>query len=164
MRFECIADFGLLNFSRKDQNVYGKMCRYRELIREEFENWNLPIHKEEEGEIATLLGVEVGGNPPKTKPVEEKRWLAFECLWEMGKYGHAMPTTVESVVALTTWLFMLLRHGLSIFDQTYRWVRENREQKRMMIVPREVRRELLAAAVFLLLVGQDLTMAWDKKV
>ena len=77
LHFEYIDDFGLLCFSRKDQDVYGEKSRCRDLVKEEFENWDFTMHKEEEVELATLLGVEVGGSPPSTKPVEEKRWLAF---------------------------------------------------------------------------------------
>jgi len=68
------------------------------------------------------------------------------------------------VIALTTWIFMIMREGLSIYQETYTWVREHREMKGLLWLPMEVRRELLAAAVALLLVGQDLTMGWNPNV
>ena len=77
LHFEHTDYFGLLYFSRKDQDVYGKKSRCRDLVKEEFENWDLTMHKEEEVEVATLLGVEVDGSSPSTKPVEERRWLVF---------------------------------------------------------------------------------------
>ena len=45
LHFEHTDDFGLLYFSRKDQDVYAKKSRCRGLVKEEFENWNLTMHK-----------------------------------------------------------------------------------------------------------------------
>ena len=90
----------------------------------------------------------------------EKRWLAIECCWELAQSGSAVPLQVEGMVSLSTWLFMVARTHLSVFDQVYRWTRENRPLRKAQPIPKEVRRELAVAAVILLTVEQRLDASW----
>ena len=108
--------------------------------------------------------MEIGGVPPVVRPVPEKRWLAIEVQWELARAGRGLPKVVEAIVALSTWIFMVGRDALCIYQEVYHWIRENRMTSRLLTIPREVRRELAAAAASLLVVEQDLTIPWDDVV
>ena len=104
------------------------------------------VHKEELGTEMTSLGHLVGGWPPGIVGSPCKQWLAIECLWELSQQTRALPTQVESVVSLATWLAMVARGLLSVLDQTYEWTHANRHSKAAQVLPQEVRspRELVA--------------------
>eukprot|EP00972_Heterocapsa_arctica_P079264 11683217-Heterocapsa_arctica.AAC.1 len=63
----------------------------------------------------------------------------------MAVRGRAVPSVVESTLALTSWLFMTKRNALAIFDTIYTWVREHREERHRQELPVSVRREMTAA-------------------
>ena len=96
--------------------------------------------------------------------MEEKRWSEIEMQWELGRMGEASSDLAESIMSLTTWILMIMREGLSMYQHVYPWMAKNKEVKGPLKLPRLVRRELLAAAVCLLMVGQDLTIAWSEDV
>lgn len=120
----------------------------------------LPVHKEECDFKVRTLGHDLGGDIPRCEAAPEKLWLAIEALWELAARGRGVPSVVESTLALTSWLFMTKRPALSIFEETYTWVREHREERHRQELPRMVRRELAAASSILPLVGQDLDIIW----
>jgi len=162
--YEYIDDYGFIQFAPANMIDKEKLKNFRDLFKAKLIEMGLDSHKEQEGSSSTLLGVEVGGVPPVVRPVPEKRWLAIEVQWELARAGQGLPKVVEAVVALSTWIFMVGRDALSIYQEVYHWIRENRMTSRLLPIPREVRRELAAAAVALLLVEQDLTIAWDNRV
>ena len=170
LHFEYVDDFGVIQFYQEDQtgsrlgDVKITLDYYKKVIIEEMEKLNLPVHKEEEGVVSTLLGMEVGGVPPVVRPDLQKQWMSHEVQWEIGRSGKSHASVVESIVALTTWLFMVMRCGLSVYQEVYPWIGRFRERKGILEVPMAVRKELLAAAVAVLLVGQDLTMGWNRTV
>jgi len=160
--YEYIDDYGFMQFAPSDMINKERLLDFRDTFKAKLVEMGLESHKEQEGGSSTLLGVEVGGVPPVVRPVPEKRWLAIEVQWELARAGQGLPKVVEAVVALSTWIFMIARDALSIYQEVYHWIRENRLTTRLMTIPREVRRELAAAAVALLLVEQDLTTEWDE--
>ena len=170
LHFEYVDDFGVIQFYQEDQTgsrsveVESTLDFYKKVIIEEMQKLNLPVHEEEEGVVSTLLGMEVGGTPPVVRPSLEKQWMSYEVQWEIGRSGKSRVAVVESIVALTTWLFMVMRCGLSVYQEVYHWIRLFREKNGILEVPMAVRKELLAAAVAVLLVGQDLTMSWNQTV
>ena len=85
-------------------------------------------------------------------------------LWNLGQRGKAECRDVDHAVAVATWLFMMARGGLSVFQEVYPWIRIYRETHGVLTLPKEVRRELLAAAMMVLMIGQDLTMGWCPEV
>ena len=105
-----------------------------------------------------------GGVPPVVRPSPEKQWQAIEVQWELARTGRASPDLVESIIALSTWMFMILREGLSLYGKVYSWIGQHRGHKKVMTLPIGVRRELAGAAVALLMLGQDLTMGWNRRV
>ena len=118
------------------------------------------VHKEECGFKVRTLGHDLGGKTPRCEAAPEKIWLAIEARWELAVRGRGVPSVVECTLALTSWLFMTKRPALSIFEETYTWVREQREERHRRELPRMVRRELAAASLILPLVGQNLDIIW----
>lgn len=129
-------------------------------VRAALEAKGFPVHKEECGFTVRTLGHDLGGDTPRCEAAPEKLWLAIEVLWELAIRGRGVPSVVESTLALTSWLFMTKRPALSIFEETYAWVREHREERHRQELPRMVRRELAAASAILPLVGQNLAIPW----
>ena len=126
-----------------------QMSDHAERARQHLKSLGFPVHKEEFGEQVTSLGHLVGGTPPQVMAAPAKQWLAIECCWEMAQRGRAHPSQVESVVSLCLWIFMVCRSGLSVFSEVYRWCRLFREYRAARDLPKEVRRELAAAAVLI---------------
>ena len=85
-------------------------------------------------------------------------------LWSLGQKGRAESREVDHAVAVATWLFMMARGGLSVFQEVYPWIRTHRETHGVLTLPKAVRRELLTAAMMVLMIGQDLTMGWCTEV
>jgi len=164
LHFEYIDDFGLIHFFKGGESRIPMVDAFYEAIKDQMKLAGLPVHKETVESESVMLGVSLGGSPPTVRTVPEKRWMAVEVQWELARAGRGLSKTVESIIALTTWIFMVMREGLSIYQETYRWVRENRLTSGFLVLPKEVRRELAAAAVAVLMVGQDLTMKWCSKV
>ena len=164
LHFEYIDDFGLIHFFKTGEGNHAMVDKLYAAIKEEMIASGLPVHKETVENDSVMLGVSVGGSPPTVRTVPEKRWLSIEVQWELARSGRGLSKVVESIVALTTWIFMVMREGLSIYQEVYTWIRENREDGHLLSLPREVRRELASAAVSVLMVGQDLTLPWSQKV
>ena len=162
--YEYIDDYGFIQFAPENMLNKQKLVDFRDSFKKTLLEMGLASHKEEEGSTSKILGVEIGGAPPVVQPVPEKRWQAIEVQWELARAGRGLPKVVEAVVALSTWIFMVCRDALCIYQEVYHWIRENRLNTGILSLPKEVRRELAAAAVALLIVAQDLTMDWDRKV
>ena len=162
--FSYIDDFGLMAFGLPEAMDQARGRKYMDTIKSTLAKYHIPVHKEEDGEVSKTIGVEVGGSPPRVQPDEERRFEVIQNLWLIGRNGRATCEEVDYAVAVATWLFMMGRGGLSVFDVAYAWIRIHRGSTEVLLVPKEVRREVLAAAALLLLLGQDLTMEWNSKV
>jgi hypothetical protein len=162
--YEYIDDYGFIQFAPEGLINRRVMADFRDAFKGELIRLGLASHKEQEGQASTILGVEIGGVPPVVRPVPEKRWQAIEVQWELARAGRGLAKVVEAVVALTTWIFMIGRDALCIYQEVYHWIRQNRLCGHLLSIPMEVRRELAAAAAALLLVEQDLTIEWDSIV
>ena len=162
---EYIDDYFLLLAGRASQVdlLREQSNPYAEQARQHLNSWGFPVHKEEFGEQVSSLGHLVGGAHPQVMAAPAKQWLAtvaIECCWEMAQRGRAHPAQVESVVSLCSWICMVCRGGLSVFQEVYRWCRLFREHRGPRDLPKEVRRELAAAAVLIWLVAQKIDASW----
>ena len=162
--FAYIDDFGMISFGLKGQIDRDKVKRWHLKVKSKIMSYGLPVHKEEEGDRSVTIGVEIGGAPPVVQPTGKRRFDAMMKLWALGKNGKSSCAAVDSAVALSTWMFMVCRGCLSIYQEVYPWIQKHRESHGVLLIPMEVRRELLAAAIMVLMIGQDLSMAWNPKV
>ena len=161
--FVYIDDFGLgrLIFEEADRTELSDMAAD---LKSRLRRLGLDVHKEEQGLQINPLGHQVGGSPCIVVAAAEKQWIAAEALWHLARSGRARPVQVESLAALATWIAMTNRGALSVLDTTYGWVRENREKKKVLQIPREVRRELAALAALLPVIEQNLEAPWCTRV
>ena len=164
--FEYIDGFGIMVpiIVRIETSGRELLHKALDVVIKELARFGFEVHKIVVGDQITCLGVDLGGRPPRAQPDAAKQWLAAESMWEVSRCGRALPSSVESVVALATWLFMLDRGGLSAFQQVYAWRREHRASRKSLAVPIEIRRELAVVAGLPMLVGQDLTAPWQLRV
>lgn len=161
--FAYIGDYGIIVTKKRRQGAMSAPeigRRIKEVLKER----GFPVHKEEEGSKLISLGSELGGKPMGVFPASEKMWLCTEALGEFARTGKRKATAVESVIALATWFWMIERSALSIFQEVYPWVRMNRETKKVLPLPEQVRCELAAAAAILPMIGQLFRMPWHRKV
>ena len=80
------------------------------------------IHKEEVGESAQLLGVQVGPGPP-LRPALAKAWDLRLGLLILARLGRALARDVESLMSQASWMLFLSRPCLPILAECYGWVR-----------------------------------------
>ena len=163
LTYTYIDDFGALGLAMKDETKNAPR-RLKEQTTRHIREKGLEVHKEVLEEEATILGVAVGGSPPLVKPPREKLWEMVEILWTLARRAKARPHWVETAVATFNWMALIVRLTLSIFEATYQWILENRDQKREVELPEAVRCELAAAAAILPLIQQDLTAPWNLEV
>ena len=124
---EYIDDFGIMVPIIARTEIFGRELLHEALdvVIKELARFGFEVHKIVVGDQSNCLGVDLGGRPPRAQPDAAKQWLAAEAMWEIARCTRALPSAVESVVALATWLFMLDRGGLSAFQQVYAWCREH---------------------------------------
>jgi len=67
--------------------------------------------------------------------------------------ARVITKAVESIISLAIWFFRIERSGLSILQEVFMWVRENRKSRKLLRLPEEVRKELAGAAAVLPIVG-----------
>lgn len=159
VHFEYIDDFGLIVFLQDGDSglIEGLSSAVKTTLHD-------LIHKEELGAEMLSLGRKVGGSPRGVVGGPVKQWLAIECTWALSQVDRAMPSQVESVTSLATWLFMVRRGGLSILQDTYTWTRKYRTSKVPMTMPITVRREMAAVSAVLPLVEQRWDAPWMRTV
>ncbi|CAK0828932.1 unnamed protein product [Prorocentrum cordatum] len=101
----------------------------------------------------------------------EEIWLgAKELVVSAGFKGHKilihkweLPDTVARIVGILSWGFLICRCALSVFADVHSWRMEFRGGARRE-APREVLRELAAAAALALLISVDLSTPWGPMV
>ena len=163
VHFAYIDDFGVIGLKVR-LGPTSPATEMKKLAVASIQSKGLEVHKETEGEVAQVLGLMVGGAPPMVLPLEEKKWLLVEACRHLSQQTKVLPKVIESVVAMVTWLFLIQRSTLSIFEKVYPWIRLHRDLRGYQTISEAVRKELSLVACVLPLLGQRLDSQWSLEV
>ena len=97
-------------------------------------------------------------------PNRDKLWAVIEAAQAICRRRTARPSTVETILGVLTWCFLISRPALSTFSEIYVWCQQFRTRAHDMTVPDEVLRELACAAAVAPLVHADLAAQWHNEV
>ena len=161
LTYTYIDDFGAIGVKTQHKNLPLEM---KNTTTAYIRSCGLEVHKECVSIQEKIIGVEVGGCVPFVRPPEEKKWVLRESLFATSRKKKVRPNLVETMVATYNWMALINRPMLSIFQDTYRWVREHRHLKTEIDLPLEVRKEMAVAAYLLPFIGQCLTAKWNLTV
>ncbi|CAK0897485.1 unnamed protein product, partial [Prorocentrum cordatum] len=100
------------------------------------------VHKDTCAADARMIGGDLRGT--RLAPNQDKMWLTVFGIREILIHKWELPDTVARIVGILFWGFLICRGALSVFA-----------------VPREVLRELAAAAALAPLISVDLSTPWD---
>ena len=119
------------------------------------------VHKESQSSHEEIIGGEFVNS--WLLPHQKKLWTAVAMVEAFLIVGSGPPAMVETILGTLSWYFLIERGALSIFNSVYHFCRTYRHKPRMDI-PKEVLRELAAAAAIAPLLGVNLGAQWVEKV
>jgi len=157
-----VDDFGVMGFAREGEADAVEM---KNRIRGRLREAGFDVHKEEEGVMATVVGVQVGivfrMEPSRTfaAPPAEKFWILFSAIGYICRVPVIKPSIVESVLGVATWFALLARGTFSVFQEIYAFVRTRRRQG-PQVLPMAVKQELLALRALMCFLVVDLEAPW----
>ncbi|CAK0856436.1 unnamed protein product [Prorocentrum cordatum] len=159
--YEYIDDFGImgLDFPTRPGQEAGMTVEEIWLgAKELVVSAGFKVHKDACAADARMIGGDLRGT--RLAPNQDKMWLAVFGIREILIHKWELPDTVARIVGILSWGFLICRGALSVFADVYAWCMEFRGGARRE-VPREVRRELAAAAALVPLISVDLSTPWD---
>ncbi|CAK0874453.1 unnamed protein product [Prorocentrum cordatum] len=162
--YECIDDFGImgLDFPTRPGQEAGMTVEETWLgAKELVVSAGFKVHKDACAADARMIGGDLRGT--RLAPNQDKMWLAVFGAREILIHKWELPDTVARIVGILSWGFLISRGVLSVFADVYAWCMEFRGGARRE-VPREVLRELAAAAALAPLISVDLATPWDPMV
>ncbi|CAK0805123.1 unnamed protein product [Prorocentrum cordatum] len=155
--YEYIDDFGILGLDFPTRPGQEAATTVEEIClgaKELVVSAGFKVHKDACAADARMIGGALRGT--RLAPNQDKMWLAVFGIREILIHKWELPDTIARIVGILSWGFLICRGALSVFADVYAWCMEFRGGARRE-VPREVLRELAAAAALVPLISVDLS-------
>ncbi|CAK0805132.1 unnamed protein product, partial [Prorocentrum cordatum] len=162
--YEYIDDFGILGLDFPTRPGQEAATTVEEIwlgAKELVVSAGFKVHKDARAADARMIGGDLRGT--RLAPNQDKMWLAVFGIREILIHKWELPDTVARIVGILSWGFLICRGALSVFADACAWCMEFRGGARRE-VPREVLRELAAAAALVPLISVDLSTPWGPMV
>jgi len=162
LHFQYIDDFGGIAIDMGDKPE--RSIHFLSLCRAALKKAGLGCHKESTGFQIRVLGVEIGYIENEDEIILEPTAKKYHCLQKgttcLVKRGWATGKEVEQVVGHWIGVMVIFRLYLSVFSNTYKFIREFRNHKKRQKLWESVKSELAVAVALLPLCVAVLTAGW----